>query len=83
MNKQRFFFSMEVPTEKNTDEEANAANTSEDTNEKELEILKTELDKTKLELNEAKSEVAVCQILQENLESISRQKVGFLPILIH
>ena len=74
---------MEVPTEKNTDEEANAANTTEDTNENELEILKTELDKTKLELNEAKSEVAVCQILQENLESISRQKVGFLPILFH
>ena len=42
---------------------------------------KAELALVMVELDEAKSETAVPQILQENQESVERQKVGgFFPI---
>ena len=39
------------------------------------EDIKAELENTKKQLNEALSEVAVAQVLQENLSSVERQKV--------
>ena len=41
----------------------------------ELQEVKEELEKTKKRLDDALSEVAVAQILQENLSSVERQKV--------
>lgn len=41
----------------------------------ELQEVKEELGKTKKRLDDALSEVAVAQILQENLSSVERQKV--------
>ena len=40
-----------------------------------MDSLKAELKETKDKLNEALSEVAVAQVLQENLCSVERQKV--------
>ena len=45
---------------------------------KQLDDNKAELELVKRELGEAKSETAVAQILQENLESVERQKVIFI-----
>ena len=45
---------------------------------KQLDDNKAELELVKRELGEAKSETAVAQILQENLESVERQKVKLL-----
>ena len=42
----------------------------------ELKDVREELDTTKKRLDEALSEVAVAQILQENLTSVERQKVS-------
>lgn len=39
------------------------------------ENIKEELEKTKKQLDDALSEVAVAQVLQENLTSVERQKV--------
>ena len=41
----------------------------------EIQEVKEELEKTKKRLDDALSEVAVAQILQENLSSVERQKV--------
>ena len=43
----------------------------------ELKDVREELDTTKKRLDEALSEVAVAQILQENLTSVERQKVSY------
>ena len=45
------------------------------TDSSELQEVKEELGKTKKRLDDALSEVAVAQILQENLSSVERQKV--------
>ena len=41
------------------------------------ENIRAELEDTKKQLNEALSEVAVAQVLQENLTSVERQKVEY------
>ena len=43
----------------------------------ELQEIKAELSETKKRLDDALSEVAVAQILQENLTSVERQKVRY------
>ena len=43
----------------------------------ELKDVREELNTTKKRLDEALSEVAVAQILQENLTSVERQKVSY------
>ena len=43
----------------------------------ELKEVREELNETKKRLDEALSEVAVAQILQENLTSVERQKVRY------
>ena len=43
----------------------------------ELKDVREELNMTKKRLDEALSEVAVAQILQENLTSVERQKVSY------
>ena len=43
----------------------------------ELKEVREELNETKKRLDEALSEVAVAQILQENLSSVERQKVRY------
>ena len=52
------------------------------TTETELKEVREELNETKKRLDEALSEVAVAQILQENLSSVERQKVSGLNVKI-
>ena len=55
-----------------SDETQKDTGASDDTD---MDSLKAELKETKDKLNEALSEVAVAQVLQENLCSVERQKV--------
>ena len=55
--------------------------TSDNNTQDNIDQLKAELKETKEKLNDALSEVAVAQVLQENLCSIERQKVIDFSIL--
>ena len=51
--------------------------TENNTDQTHIEEVKGELERTRKQLDEALSEVAVAQVLQENLTSVERQKVRY------
>ena len=67
---------IDIGGEDNSDTRVDMTASESVTDDKELETVKEELKKTKDQLNDALSEVAVAQVLQENLVSVERQKVA-------
>ena len=67
---------IDIGGEDNSDTRVDMTASESVTDDKELETVKEELKKTKDQLNDALSEVAVAQVLQENLVSVERQKVS-------